>query len=85
MGSVRACVTNRNCVAMAARRTCSCTICLRCNTKLATRTIFTTIWVNITIRAVCALRMSMRTCAIRTSTMTMASQLPDSQRKDDKL
>ena len=85
MGSVRACVANRNRVTMVTRRTCSCSICLRCNTKLATRTIFTTIWVNITIRAVCALRMSMRTCAIRTSTMTMAREFPDSQRKDDKL
>lgn len=71
-------VVDSNCVAMAARRTCGCAISLRCNTKLATRTIFTAIWVSITIRAVCALHMGMAAGAITTSTVIMASQLPDS-------
>lgn len=85
MGGSATVVVDSNCVAMAARRTCGCAISLRCNTKLATRTIFTAIWVSITIRAVCALHMGMAASTIATSTMVMRRHFPDSQRKDDEL
>lgn len=78
MGGSATVVVDSNCVAMAARRTCGCAISSRCNTKLATRTIFTAIWVSITIRAVCALHMCMAAGAITTSTVIMAWHLSDS-------
>ena len=85
MGSSAAVVVDSNCMAMVTRITRGCAISLSSDSISTTRTILAASWMSVTIAAIRALHMGMAAGAITTSTVIMASQLPDSQRKDDKL